>query len=543
MTQLRTRGNAALQRSRSPATREIVKVMSLRILCIYTVGNYVDRDRPLDAAFYIPFGLAYVATSLQREGHRVRTLVLTPDSPLASPLGNVLQEFRPQLLCLTAVSTQFPLVKKVAESARHYDPNVYIALGGPHASLNPEDAMGCPPIDAICLGEGDRAIVQLAEQLEAGEEPGDIPNFRFRRRGSGRIEINALEPFHEDLDGLPFIDRAMWRPWILEPEVMPSVLLGRGCPNSCSYCSNHALKKLATGRYVRFRSPENVVAEIAQIARNPSVSEIHLEVETIGGNMKFAFDLCKALEAFNAARKDPVAFELNLALSSRLVTDEDLTEQLLAAFRKANITKLDVGLESGSPRIRNEVLRRPRYTNDQFIGFCRKAADHQVGIKTYVMIGLPSETLEDWRQTLDVLRHARPAQIQLGIFYPYPGTDIYDLARELGHTPDEKVDGARERKRVALGLPGFGRTRIATEYALCEFRVYKGTWSFARRAFSVVRALVGLYPDVGHVLYRFTRQTSLGRGLRGMIPSSWKGIAPLGNGDHTKPPAQGHLIE
>jgi hypothetical protein len=78
----------------------------------------------------------------------------------------------------------------------------------------PGEAITCPVIDAVCVGEEDSAVVELAAQILAGRQPINIHNFWFKQPGTDTIERNAPAPFFSNLDSLPFIDRELWRPWI-----------------------------------------------------------------------------------------------------------------------------------------------------------------------------------------------------------------------------------------------------------------------------------------------------------------------------------------
>ena len=260
----------------------------MRIACVYSVESFASVDKPLSSAKEIPFGISTIATVLQEAGHDVRLFVFSEKSRYREALSRYIETDRPRLFCLTAVSTQFSFICKVAQIVKELDPTIFVILGGHHASLNPEDAVKTPSLDAICVGEGDDAVVSLADSIEKDKEVAGIPNL-WIQRGSQAVEKNPPAPFYQDLDGLPYIDRKMWEPWIEEPHRYPAVLLGRGCPFRCTYCANHAMKRLSAGRYVRFRSPENIVGEIEHICSlYPSVDSVYLEVETIGANLKEA---------------------------------------------------------------------------------------------------------------------------------------------------------------------------------------------------------------------------------------------------------------
>ena len=487
--------------------------MPLSIACVYSVESYVSLEKPIRDGASIPFGIATIASVLKNAGHDVDLLVFTPDTPILETLRAFIQRARPRLFCLTAVSTQFPLIRDVAEVIKKLDATIYVALGGAHASLRPEEAIASPYIDAICVGEGDNASVELAAQLLAGRQPAQIPNLWIKQPGTRVIEKNAATPFLSNLDGLPFIDRELWRPWIQEPERDPAVLVGRGCPFRCTYCSNHILGKLAEGPYVRFRSPGNIIKEIEQITQDPHISNVYLEVETIGVKIEFALQLCQALSQFNEKRNIPIKFKINLAVTHKLVQDTDLMNSLFTTFKQANIVGINIGLESGSERIRNEVLRRPRYSNEDIISFCTYAKEYDIRVTMFVMIGLPGESLADFRETYQVVRQCEPYNIWLSIFYPYPGTDLYFKAKEERLFSEKNISNVLERRRPYLNLPNFSRKRIIWEYILFRFKIYKGKRSLKQRIFYAIRAAMEMNNNLEKIYLYLSRQTKIGQTL------------------------------
>jgi anaerobic magnesium-protoporphyrin IX monomethyl ester cyclase len=487
--------------------------MPLPIACVYSVESYVSLEKPIKDGASIPFGLATIASVLKKAGHQVELLVFTADTPIYETLQPFMERFRPRLFCLTAVSTQFPLIREIAETIKRIDPSVYVALGGAHASLRPEETIACPCIDAVCVGEGDTAVVELAAQILEGRRPGKIHNFWFKGPEMGILEKNGPAPFFADLDSLPFIDRELWRPWTEEPERDPSVLVGRGCPFRCSYCSNHILGRLASGAYVRFRSPGNIIKEIELITRDPGVTNVYLEVETIGGKLDYALQLCQALSRFNKENQKPIQFKINFAVTHRFVSDLNLLEKLFAAFKEANIVAINIGLESGSERIRNEVLRRPRYSNEDILTFCAYAKKYDIRVIMFVMIGLPGESAQDFFETYQVVTQCEPHNIWLSIFYPYPGTDIYDLAKERKLFSEKELSNILERRRPYLNLIDFPKWRVAAEYIFFKYKVYKGKRSLKQRIFYAIRAAMEMNKHLDNIYLYLSRHTRIGQGL------------------------------
>ncbi len=465
----------------------------MRITCVHTVEHSFRPGQPLSAWSEIPFGLATIAAILEEAGHQVECLVLTAQEITDSALLPRLQRSRADLLALSAVTTQFPSIREVARIAKLLPQAPYTVLGGHHASLAPDDAMACPWLDAICIGEGDRVIAGLVADVEAGRTPTDIEHL-WIRQPDGSVQKNAPAPtFLDDLDSLPVINRSAWERWVANPRGSAVILVGRGCPYTCTYCSNHALMALSNGRYLRVRSVEHVLAELADLeAQNPALSMVYLEVETIAAMPRYAEELCAALAERNRQRERPLEFGCNLAITSALVQRGERMEKMLAALAAANMTYLNVGLESGSQRIRSEVLRRPKYSNDDLIAFCQAARRHGIGVNLNIIIGLPTETVADYLETVDVARRCRPASIQHNIFYPYAGTDLYDTAAEMGLFQPATLGHTAERRRPYLDLPDFPRWRLRLESVLVFPRVFHGDWPASKVA--VAATWQGLRP-------------------------------------------------
>ena len=246
-----------------------------------------------------------------------------------------------------------------------------------------------------------------------------------------------------------------------------AVLLGRGCPYNCTYCSNHALRKIARGKYTRFRSSENILKEVAFLYKNYPLQRMYFEVETIAVNKTWALELCSQLEAFNATIDNSLSYSCNYRISP-----QSIDENLFIAFKKANFYKFNIGLESGSEKIRREVLNR-NYSNEDFLNVVSLARKHGLKIYLYNMIGLPRESLNDHMETVLLNRQCQPDGHYTGIFFPYPGTALYNTCIEQGYLKGS-VNTLMERRQACIELPDFTKVQIQRAYTWFDYRVYKG---------------------------------------------------------------------
>jgi len=311
------------------------------------------------------------------------------------------------------------------------------------------------------------------------------------------IDRSPLAPFKTNLDDLPMINLLHWERWVDEADRTFRVVIGRGCPFGCTYCSNHALRDLTEGKYVRFRSPANILREIDWIvARFPDIDKLYLEIETIGASPAFAIQLCDQLAAFNGRREKPLAFRANLAVTTQLVQRPVELHAMLSAFRRANLLDLNVGLESGSERIRNEILNRPVYTNLDLFLFCQTAREYGISVALYVLMGLPTETVSDYLQTVALARACKPSILHESIFYPYPGTRLFKLAAEMHLFDVSALHTKAERSRAYLQLDGFPRWRVAFEYVFITWRVFNGRWPLRRSLPYMTRKALSITPGL-----------------------------------------------
>jgi radical SAM superfamily enzyme YgiQ (UPF0313 family) len=466
----------------------------------------------------IPFGLSYVASSLKAAGHEPRTLFLTPEMNVMDEVAGFIEKHGPRLFCLTAVTTQYPFVRDVARTIKQIDPSIPVILGGHHATLNPEEIAEEPCFDAICIGEGERAAVEYASGIERDGQPARINNLWIKSRDGSSIEKNPPDPFIQDLDGLPDIDRRMWDEHVSNKEGIHSLLLGRGCPHKCTYCSNHALARVSKGRYVRFRSPEKIMGELNEIVEYyPSVNIVFLEMETFAVNLEFAYEMCDLLEKFNANRKKPMAFGANFAVTKNVVANEELLKRL----SRANFSFMNIGLESGSERIRNRILKRPGYSNREFMAFCRAVNKRGININLNVLIGIPGETVRDFRETASFVRECAPQSACLYIFYPYPGTELYLTAKEMGLFTEHILAPGLERRRPVLDLPGFSKKRIQREYLLFDYLVFRGRKPFMQILTPTLIKYRDLHPGI-HSLYQKIFPQRLRKGFRELVFRRWR---------------------
>lgn len=458
----------------------------MRVIFIYSLDDVQSLLKPIRSWSDMQFGISYISSLLKSKGHETQLLVLGSNNKRRSNINllkNAFSRFHADLVCLTAVASQFSFIKDVGFSIKRFWPSKYLIIGGVHATLNPNQVID-GPFDAVCIGEGEYPTLEICNQLEDNKIPHAIKNL-WIKNNAGQIEKNNPRPFEKDIDVFSFPDREIWTPWIKEQLGSElAVLLGRGCPYSCTYCCNHALKKVAMGKYVRFRSPENILEEIKSLhASIPTLSRIYFEVESIALDKPWLFKLCTQLKEYNLTINKSISYGCNYRISP-----QSIDKQVFYFLKAAGFTKVNIGLESGSERIRRKILKR-NYSNKDFLDVIAMA--REVGLKVCVfnILGLPGETYSDYMETVSLNRQCQPDKHYTGIFFPYPGTEIYDRCVREGLIT-LPINQRLERRKPVTNLPGFTRSQIQRAHTWFDFRIYKGHKPFCWRLMQTIMVKV-----------------------------------------------------
>ena len=365
-----------------------------------------------------PLGLAYLAAMLEKEGHEVDIIDAQALKLSISQIKKEIEERQPDLLGVTSVTPTIYEALELIKITKSVSPYTFTVLGGPHVSFLPIKTLEeCPQLDAVCIGEGEETVVDLAKTVECG---GNLSNVRgIAYRSEGGIVKNPPRPLISDLDSLPFPARhllPMNKYTILgKKSVIGHLMTSRGCPFNCIFCSS----SLLFGKKFRGRSPENVVDEMEHVISEYKARTIEFADDEFTLNRKRVEGICYEI------RKR--GLDVFWACSSRVDT---ISKDLLKKMKRAGCFLIYYGIESGSQRILNFI--RKGITIDKVIRAIKWTKE--VGIKTLgsFIIGFPGETEEDIKKTISLAKKLRLDYAQFAIATPYPGTELYDLAKREG---------------------------------------------------------------------------------------------------------------
>lgn len=332
-----------------------------------------------------------------------------------------------------------------ARAVKEQQPQTVTILVGPHVSVLPEESLrqADGSVDIICRGEFDYAIKELCEGIEWEE----VAGISFKR-GTDIIHTADRPPI-ADLDALPFASQVYRRdlpvveyviPHFLHPYV--SIYSSRGCPSRCIYC---LWPQTFSGRSMRCRSPQNVVAEVEWIIENiPETKEISFDDDTFTANINHAREVARLIKPLG------ISWTINARANCDLET--------LKLMREAGLRHVVVGYETGNDGILKNIKKG--VTKEQAIRFTRDCQKLGLSIHGAFIMGLPGESRATITETIEFAKMLDLNSIQASIASPYPGTEFYDLCIENNWlASDSFLDGSGHQK-CTISYPGLSSAEI-----------------------------------------------------------------------------------
>jgi anaerobic magnesium-protoporphyrin IX monomethyl ester cyclase len=362
-------------------------------------------------------GPMYLSRAVKDAGHEMRALCL-PDARWLAKI----REYRPEVITWSLMTGNHrPIfdVNRFLKSKFEF----FSLMGGPHVTFVPESARESG-VDALCIGEGEGAIVELLDTLARGEEWRGIQNLAWADE-SGAIHKNPLRPLVRDLDALGFPDRSLI--YDAQPLYRNSprkvVLTQRGCPMLCSFCFHHAWKskiyRAKNSEYVRKRTVEHVIAEVQEIRRRYPLEFVHFLDDIFNIKSEWLAEFCQRWPR-------EVGLPFDVILMANLTKEEHI-----AQLKQAGCVYARIAFESASDYVRNEVFRKntERKQLTDSAGWIKK---HGIRLGSLNMLGGPGGTLEDDFETVRLNIECQVDHPLCSIVQPYPQFELNDITRNLG---------------------------------------------------------------------------------------------------------------
>ena len=374
-----------------------------------------------------------LSSFLKNNGHEVICLFC----PVAfnqnnlNALKNILRNYRISLVGISLVTDDYRSAVTATKAIKE-DTCIPVIWGGAHANVKPDECLR--HADMICLGEGEEALLDLANNFSAGKFDSSTKNVWFKTENG--IVKNDLRNLEENLDKYPFPDFDPSTQFVmtdagfknLNQEHLKgeySIITSRGCPYSCHYCYNSYRREQfrSKGKYLRSRSIENVIEEMAQ-AKNifSNLVRINFWDDSFIARSIDEFVIFKKLfkEKINLpffALIEPMAFDF----------------EKVRILRDSGLVALQVGIQTGSEHVNRELYNR-RISNRKVLEVARNIRKLDIEVIYDVIFNNPYENASDISKTVTLLlEFPRPFSLQGFNLIFYPGTNITDRALKDGY--------------------------------------------------------------------------------------------------------------
>jgi hopanoid biosynthesis associated radical SAM protein HpnJ len=406
-------------------------------------------------SYWYPVWLAYPAGLL--EGSR---LLDAPSHHVSvSETIQICKNYEFLVLFTSTVGWEFD--QRLALAVAAANPSIRIAFVGPPVTTSPEKALNeCHALDFICRREFDYSVVEFAQ----GKALNEILGISYRL--DGKIVHNPDRPQIGDLNAIPWATKVYMRdldvtrynvPFLLHPFI--ALYTTRGCPAQCTFC---LWPQTLSGHAWRKRSSDDVAAELAWAKRAfPEVKEYFFDDDTFNIQKARTIELCEKLKPLG----------LTWSCNSRVTTDYDT----LKAMKEAGCRLLIVGFESGDPQILRNIKKGASIGRAlDFTRDCRK-----LGLVLHgdFILGLPGETKESIRNTIEFAKRLDCETIQVSMAHAFPGTELFEYVERNGFITNKAMCDGAGHQMAHIEYPG-----LPVEYVMLMVQRFYDEYYFRPRA-------------------------------------------------------------
>jgi len=389
-----------------------------KILLLNPSMEYIYKNTKVkgSVAAYFPLNLLLVAAPLIKKGHEVRFIDFFIQPFNKTKLINLLDSFKPDYVGTTFTTPLYDEALKIISVVKEHNPHIISVAGGTHMSSMPRETLKNSDIDIGVMGEGDYTFLDIVENPSLSKVKGII----YKKEGI--IIINERRPLMENIDDVPFpaLDLININDYNIphtiarENPVYP-METSRGCMYGCVYCN-----KSVFGRSFRKKSVRKIIKELIRI-KSLGFKEVHIMDDGFTTDMEHAEKVC------NAIIKSKINITINCLSGIRA---DRVNLSLLRLMKKAGIYRASIGVETGSQKILDNIDKKTSLKKiERAFKLAKKAKIETLG---YFMFGLPNETEEDMKKTIQFAKKLRPDVVKFDIMMPLPSTPIFNEWKKAG---------------------------------------------------------------------------------------------------------------
>lgn len=394
-----------------------MKVLLIQPPTEHMLMTNVPKSVDEETGCYPPLGLLYVAAGARAWTEAEVEVLDAPALNLdQTAIGQHVRRQAPDIVGIQVLTFTVVDAIQTVRTVKAARPAAHVTLGGPHVNLYPRETLSIAGVNSLVLGEGERVFAELVNTIADGGVAGDVPDVGVIR--DGQYNDATARPLETSLDDLPHPARDMLdikRYWSVLAKQRPvtTMMTSRGCPMKCIFCDRPHL-----GKRFRYRGAQNVVDEM-ELCADAGIREIFLYDDTFGIRRQRVFEVCEEIlrRGLKVGWEHPPRADM-------------LDDEVMKIMKRAGVTRMHIGVESGSPRIL-EVIKKGITIAEAYRAFesCRRCGVTSLG---YFMLGNPTETRADIELTLGFLRKCAADYAHIAITTPFPGTELYRMGLEQG---------------------------------------------------------------------------------------------------------------
>jgi anaerobic magnesium-protoporphyrin IX monomethyl ester cyclase len=361
-------------------------------------------------------------------------------------LGIALKEINPHVIGVSvACSSYWKQALEIQDFIKKVCPDAIIIWGSIHVSVAPEQCFEVN--DIICLGEGELPFIELLDRIENGKPYFDIPNLWIRDRATGKVYKNPMRPVIRDLDTIPapiWDDRNKWyiRKEVLGKNEDPAfkeyyifLMTNRGCPYHCNYCVNsiynQGIYRDCGHNRLRQRSVKHVMDEMQRMKGrywNFDNLQISFFDDIFTLNPEWVLEFA---QEYKKNFKNPFWCYFH---------PKNIREDVMDALKGNGLEYVDMGVQTGSERIRMDLMKRPE-SNESILKSCDILKKRNISLVIDVITDNPFETEADMKASLDFfLDIPGPYSVNFYSLIYFPGVQLTQMALDGGYITRDQVE-------------------------------------------------------------------------------------------------------
>ena len=390
-------------------------------------------------------------------------------------------EFKPDIIAVSCTETTFLRGMKIIDETR--DLGIKNLFGGVFPTFAPELVMTYPNVDMVCVGEGENAMIDLANTLSNKDLPSNLTNL-WIRQNDGSVQKNSISR-PVSIDEIPAItdielfgEERFYRPMGGKIRRLLPVETHRGCPFTCSFCNSPGQNRLYGDgdfkkglSFFRKKDVNLVKTEIENHIKKYNVEYIYFWADTFLAWDQEEFD--KFIEMYSKIK-------LPFWCQTRI---ETIDERKFAQLKEVGLDRVTFGLEHGNAKFRADVVKR-EYTNESAIRKIKIVEDLGITFSVNNIIGFPDETRELAFDTIELNRQFNSDNTSCSILVPFHGTELHDLCVKKGYLDPSVICAVSNSGESLLNMPQWSKedmTRLRDVFAM-YIKFPKDRWPEIKRA-------------------------------------------------------------